>query len=185
MTAGALLYGALLVAPLPAASEKLNAFTHVVFIPEDSDIGSVHLEKVKTVKVRATAADAKSCEDRAQGEHRAAAADCPQAESMTTAYEVTYSYTGQPMASDEFGNRHFTFQVYFRPDELPPSARKVLSTGKVKRAELAPYFVVKTDLDIPETVGEEIRPKAPSGYVAVKIAPTSSLPGSGPVSAEK
>ena len=69
---------------------------------------------------------------------------CPliQDESPAPAYAVTYSFKSEPLASDEYGNRNFTFQVYFRPDEFPPALRRALSTGKVKRGELATYFNV-------------------------------------------
>src|SRR5215472_3470723 len=161
ITLAAAIGGAILVAPMSAASEKQHAFTHVAFIPEGSDLNSVRFEKVKTVKIRATAADTESCEDLAARDHRSASAECPQADAMTSAYEVTYSYSGQPMASDEYGNRHFTFQVYFRPDELSPAVRKVLSAAKPKRGEIARYFAVST---APESrkKGGEGRTAAPS-----------------------
>ena len=104
------LAASILVAPMSAASERQPALTHVAFIPEGSDLNSVRFEKVKTLKIRATAADTESCEDLAAREHRSASAACPQAGAMTSVYEVTYSYSGQPMASDEYGNRHFTFR---------------------------------------------------------------------------
>jgi hypothetical protein len=182
MTLGAVLYGAVLVAPISAASEKQRAFTHVALIPDDSDMDSVQFEKVKTIKVRATAADSKACEQRAAREHRSASTDCPKADGVTKAYEVTYSYMGQPMASDEYGNRHFTFQVYFRPDELPAAVQKLLASGKPKRAELAPYFAVSNDLD--QKKDDENQPPTPSGYVAVKVQPTTPLRVSGPASAD-
>jgi hypothetical protein len=71
---------------------------------------------------------------------------CPYTEdaSPMPAYEVVYSFTGQPLASDEYGNRYFTFQVYFRPEELSPGLRRALSIGKMKRSELATYFNVAT-----------------------------------------
>jgi hypothetical protein len=71
---------------------------------------------------------------------------CPfiQDESPATAYEVTYSFKGEPLASDEYGNHNFTFQVYFKPEELPSTLQSAISTHKVKRAELATYFNVTT-----------------------------------------
>jgi hypothetical protein len=185
MIRGAVMCGVLLVAPMPAASAKLSAITHVALIPEGSDLRTVRFEKVKTVKVRATQADTESCEELAAREHRSASADCPQAEALTAAYEVTYSYTGQPMASDEYGNRHYTFQVYFWPDELPAVARKALATGKPKRADIAPYFAVRAGLE-PQKTGarDESRPVAPSGYVVVKVELSSALGASRPVSAD-
>ena len=64
---------------------------------------------------------------------------CPytEDESPALAYEVIYSFKGEP--SDEYANRYFTFQVYFRPEELPATLRRALSAGKMKRAELATY----------------------------------------------
>jgi hypothetical protein len=46
------------------------------------------------------------------------------------------------MASDEYGNTYFTFTVYFRPDEISPELRRVLSLGKVNRAAAAEFFQV-------------------------------------------
>jgi hypothetical protein len=73
---------------------------------------------------------------------------CPakRGESPAPAYEVTYSFTGQPLASDEYGNGYSTyqFQVYFRPEELTLALRRTLSAGKPNRAELASYFKVTT-----------------------------------------
>jgi len=72
---------------------------------------------------------------------------CPSTriESAAPAYEVTYSFTGQPTASDEFTNRHFTLTVYFRAEELAPEVRQALSGGKPSRADLAGYFAVHTN----------------------------------------
>ena len=184
ITLAAAIGGAIPVAPMSAASEKQHALTHVAFIPEGSDLNSVRFEKVKTLKIRATAADTESCEDLAAREHRSASAECPQADAMTSVYEVTYSYSGQPMASDEYGNRHFTFQVYFRPDELSPAARKALSAAKIKRADVASYFAVKTAPESQKKAGEESQMAVPSGFVFVKVESTSSLRVSGSASAE-
>jgi hypothetical protein len=96
--------GTILVASMSAASEKQHALTHFAFILEGSDLNSVRFEKVKTVKI--------PCEDLAAREYRSASAECPQADTMTSAYEVTYSYSGQPMASDEYGNWDFTVTVW-------------------------------------------------------------------------
>ena len=75
---------------------------------------------------------------------------CPWVEtgSPATAYEATYSYLGSPMGSDESGSRRFTFQVYFRPDELDSRARQALARKNRDRADLAAYFTVTT-LDEP------------------------------------
>jgi hypothetical protein len=76
------------------------------------------------------------------------------------------------------------FQVYFRPDELSPATRKALSAAKTKRADVASYFVVKTDLESQKKAGEESQIAVPSGFVFVKIESTSSLRVSGPASAD-
>ena len=60
------------------------------------------------------------------------------------AYRVTYSYRGQPMASDEYGNTYFTFRVYFRPDEIGPELRLALSSGKIGRTAAAEFFALTT-----------------------------------------
>jgi hypothetical protein len=59
-------------------------------------------------------------------------------------FEATYSYTGQPLASDEYHADRFTFQVYFRPDELAPEVRTVIETGKWKATQFAEYFKLTT-----------------------------------------
>ena len=72
--------------------------------------------------------------------------ECPsrEAESPTAAYEVTYSYLGQALASDEFGIKHFLFQVYFRPEELALAVQRALANKKLSRVEKASYFMVTT-----------------------------------------
>ena len=73
---------------------------------------------------------------------------CPlvlvQPEAFRRAYQVTYSFEGQPLASDEYGDRHFTFSVYFRPEELGPEEREVLSRRKGGRADAAELFRLTT-----------------------------------------
>ena len=62
-------------------------------------------------------------------------------DSVVSAYRVTYTFTAPPMASDEYGNTSsFTFSVYFRPDDISPSLRQALSSGKVSRANASEYF---------------------------------------------
>ena len=72
---------------------------------------------------------------------------CPYTEdqSPAAAYRVTYSYRGQPMASDEYGNTYYTFSVYFRPEELSPVVREALAKPKVSKADAAEYFDLTTD----------------------------------------
>ncbi|MCU1301102.1 MAG: hypothetical protein JWQ87_1386 [Candidatus Sulfotelmatobacter sp.] len=126
----------------------LHPFTHFASIPASSDPKRIKFEKVKATRVftkEKSTIDSGYCKDlpfRDPG----GSMYCPytEDESPAPAYEVIYSFKGQPLASDEYGSRYFTFQVYFRPEELPLALRTALSTGKVKRAELATYFNVAT-----------------------------------------
>jgi hypothetical protein len=137
----------------------LQPFSHFAQIPADADVNSIRFENVKTVEVpaRITAtSDTKYCEELAFREP-GGSMYCPYTETATTmAYAVTYSYIGEPMGSDETGNRHFAFQVYYRPDELSPEMRKALSAGKLSRADKAAYFAVNTDREsVRQTVIDE------------------------------
>jgi hypothetical protein len=140
--------------------EDLYPFTHVASIPADSDPASIKFEKVKGTKgftERKSTMDPGYCYD-LQFRDPGGSMYCPsvQEESPALAYEVTYSFTGQPLASDEYGNRNFTFQVYFRPEELPQALRTAIFAGKVKRAELGTYFNVATSrMPIREAVIDE------------------------------
>src|SRR5579862_6320435 len=89
-------------------------------------------------------------------------------------YEVTYSYMGQPLASDDRGDRRFTFKVYFWPDDLTAELQETLAARKAKRADSAACFSVSTAED-PEAAGTLMvtvdpvpeRP-APSGVSATR-----------------
>ena len=94
------------------AKGTTNPSAHIVNLPPGSDPASIRFEKAKV---------------KGKGD---------------PSFELTYSYDGQPLASDEHADRHFTFQVYFRSDELTPEVRNALSTGKMNRAEKAAYFKV-------------------------------------------
>ena len=74
---------------------------------------------------------------------------CPQVrlEAFVPAYEVTYAYQGQPMSSDEYGSKYFTFSVYFRPEELSSQTRELLSHGKTARSDVAMAFEVIASRD--------------------------------------
>jgi hypothetical protein len=128
--------------------EDLNPFTHRASIPANSNSATIKFENVKATKVFTkveSTMDPGYCED-LKFRDPGGSMYCPytQDQSRTPAYEVTYSFMGEPLASDEYGNRYFQFQVYFRPEELPPALRRGLSAGEVKRAELATYFNVTT-----------------------------------------
>ena len=124
--------------------KDLDPFTHVVRIPAGAEQSSIRFEQVKLVKiptrVRFTE-NARYCEQLAFRDP-GGSLYCPQAafEGATPAYEITYSYEGPPMASDEFGGKHFTFRAYFRPDDFSAATRKMLSEKKATRSDLAAVF---------------------------------------------
>ena len=127
-------------------TQDLQPFTHLARIPADS--AKIRFEGAKMVKVPtriASTMDPAYCEALAFRDP-GGSMYCPAIQTGTpaTAYEVTYSYIGQPLPSDEFGGRNFTFQVYFRPDELPPQVRRDFTERKANRADFAEYFKVST-----------------------------------------
>jgi len=153
----ALLSGGLLFPPLHAADSKStagtgaaqpNPFTHFSYIPAGADPGTIRFEKAKLVKVPSRVKytmDADYCKEQAFRDPGGSIA-CPstQTEASVAAYEATYSYTGQPLASDEYAGRNFTFSVYFRLDELAPDVQKALAGKKLTRSDAAGYFAVST-----------------------------------------
>jgi hypothetical protein len=128
--------------------KDLHPFSHLASIPASCDPAKIKFEKVKATRVftkEKSVLDPGYCKDlpfRDPG----GSMYCPYTEddSPAPAYEVTYSFNGQPLSSDEYGNRYSTLQVYFRPEELPPGLRRALSIGKMKRSELSTYFNVAT-----------------------------------------
>jgi hypothetical protein len=145
--------------------EDLHPFTHLAFIPADSDVSTIRFEKARTVevptKIRYTT-DTNYCTEVWLFRDPGGSMECPSREtgSPTTAYEVTYSFRGQELASDEFGFRHFLFQVYFRPDELGPVVCSALTNRKMSRAEKASYFTVSTSReDVQQVVIDEAQSK--------------------------
>ena len=148
---GVLLCGGLLVPSLPAAeviAEELHPFSHVAYIPADAALGTIRFEGISRahvpVWVRHTA-NASYCADAAFGDP-GGSMSCPSTDTVVSAvaYQVTYSYTAEPMASDESANRHFEFRVYFRYDELPPEVLQAAAASKLDRADAAAYFAVNT-----------------------------------------
>jgi len=166
MTAAAVLFGGLLFSPLRAdesnnaiatarasgapetQTEVLNPFSHSAQVPVQADLNSIRFEKLKMVKV-ATQVNYTGCDGLGFGEPPASV-DCPHVQTgeFIAAYETTYSYKGEPLASDETANRDFSFSVYFRADELPQDVRRALSDKKLSRADLAGYFSVNTHRDL-------------------------------------
>lgn len=101
----------------------LHPFTHVAYIPADTDLSSIKVEGVKAAKVATR--------------QRSVTSTGP-------AYRVSCSYKGQPMASDEYGSTSFTFSVYFRAGELNPGLLRALSSGSISRATAAEFFQFAT-----------------------------------------
>jgi hypothetical protein len=123
---------------------NLQPFTHFTWIPADSDKGTIRFERAKMVQVPTRITYTMNyCQELAFRDP-GGSMYCPyaQTESPAPAYEVTYSYIGRPLASDEYGGRNITFYVYFRPDELAPDVRQALTAKKRDRADLAEYFTV-------------------------------------------
>ena len=141
-----------LVAGAASREESLQPFTHVAQIPADSDTVSIRLLKAKVVRIPTTIAyttNPEYCNDivvRDPG----GSMYCSFGKTGTpaTAYELTFSLVGPPLASDEYGNRNFTFEVYFRPDELAPDVRQAISGGKQSRSDVAGSFKVTTSREL-------------------------------------
>ena len=189
-------------------TQELRPFTHFARIPADSDPATIRLEKVRSVRVPQLmqyTADAAYCRDMAFRDP-GGSIYCPERRTIGTAaaFEATYSYTGQPLASDEYGDGRYTFQVYFRPDELASEMRAAIETGKRKATYLAEYFMLHTDPErVHRVVIDESQSKCcdgnfvdgnwthtdpacrdqiayttttlPSGYLTVKVDPISRL----------
>jgi hypothetical protein len=90
-----------------------NSFTNVAYISADVDPSSIRFESIKPVSI-----------------------------STAPAYRITYSFKGQPMASDEYADTHFTFSVYFRPDDLSAAVRRAVNERHLSRNEAASLFKV-------------------------------------------
>ena len=125
-----------------------NPFTHVARIPANADLASIQFRGAKHVsvptKVRVIQ-DPSYCEELAFREP-GGSMYCPytKTEAPAPAYEVTYSYTANPLSSDEYGGRNFTFSVLFRLEELTSTTRNAISRGKISRAEAESLFDVTT-----------------------------------------
>jgi len=135
-------------APAPGREQTLvrdlDPFAHLARIPTGADLSSIRFQGVKVVKIPTSSkstTNAHYCEELAFRDP-GGSWYCPhvQFEAPTPAYEVTYSYQGQPLASDEYGNKYFTFSVYFRPEEFGSATRETLSRGKAARSDIAALF---------------------------------------------
>jgi hypothetical protein len=185
----------------------LQPFTHVAYIPADADLSSIRMEGIKAVKVATrlrSVTDTNYCDYVYRFAEPGGSMSCPQAtnESPVPAYRVSYSYKGQPMASDEYGRTSFTFSVYFRPGELDPGLLRALLSGSTSRSTAAEFFqLTSSRSSVRQTVIDRVHsrfcagtyldgnwihtnPKcqdtvaykviaSPSPYIAVKVNPAS------------
>ena len=123
----------------------LQPFTHVAYIPTGSGLSSIRIEGVKLVKVatkRRIVTNERYCNQPWAEPGGSMYCQRITEESPVLAYQVTYSYRGRPMVSDEYGNTYFTFSVYFRQDELSQRLREILALGKIRQAALQEFFEV-------------------------------------------
>jgi hypothetical protein len=189
-----------------AATTNLEPFTHTAYIPAGADLSSIKFESVKATKVataRVSFANQRYCE--AGFQEPGGSLYCPyvQDESPMPAYRVTYSFSGPPMASDEYGGTRFTFSVNMRPEDLSPAVRQAISERKLSRAAGAKFFELATARGLSQRVvideansafcdgrytdgawthtkancEEKVTYKtvaAPSDYIAVKVDPAST-----------
>jgi hypothetical protein len=129
-------------------AEELN-YSRLATIPAWSDPASIRFEKIRMVKAVAavkSTTNANYCGELAFRDP-GGSMFCPDTQIAPTAslYELTYSYVGQPLASDESSSRRFTFRVYLRPEELAPEIRQRLSARTPDRADLAGYFALRAN----------------------------------------
>jgi hypothetical protein len=145
-----------LAAGIVRGEEPLQSFTHVARIPADFDTGSIRFQKAKIVQIPTTieyTTNPEYCKDLAFRDP-GGSMYCSYARTGTpaTAYELTFSVVGRPLASDEYGNRNFTFELYFRPDELASDVRWAISNGKRSRSDVAGSFKVSTTREPVRTI---------------------------------
>jgi hypothetical protein len=122
----------------------LQPFTHIAYIPVDSDLSSIKVEGIKKVKAATKVRSVTKLRDCDHpGGEPGAPLNCTRTiyQSRVPAVKVTYSYRAP---SDESGSAWSTFDVYFREDEIGPRVRRALSTGKISRNAAAELFEIST-----------------------------------------
>jgi hypothetical protein len=124
--------------------EATNPFTHVANIPAGADLPSIRFQGVKKVRVatrRQVTTDVSYCGGQ-QFRDPGGSMYCPSTQLLSPkdAYQVTYSYDGPALASDEYGNTHFAFSVYFQPGELSSEVRSALTRHTQSKADMAADF---------------------------------------------
>jgi len=153
-TCGLTVYAAIAAnSPSPAPAKngnlveviELKPFTDIAYVPAAADPSSIRLESVKAVQLptsRTAVTSAYYCSQPFQ--EPGGASPCPgiRDSSPVPAYQIVYSFSAPPMASDEYGASRFTFSVYFHPEDINPAVSQILSSGKARRAGLERYFRV-------------------------------------------
>jgi hypothetical protein len=188
------------------ATRDLQPFTNVAHIPVGAELSSIKFESAKAVKVatkRKSITNSGYCESlREPGGSILCSAT--QDGSVMPAYRVTYSYQDLPMASDETGSTRFTFNVYFRPEELSPALREAIAAQKIKGSDAEAFFDMRAQrgtvqvslVDEPnstfcestnfegtwkqtdETCRDKVvyrKASVPAGYIVVKVKPLNPL----------
>lgn len=133
-------------------SVPIDPFTHAALIPASANVHSIRFESLKVTKVftqKRETQDRDYCQE-LQFRDPGGSMFCPSVhwESPAPAYEVNYAYSDSALASGK-NSGNFTFQVYFRPEELSPELRSRI--GKAGRSELASYFDVTTSRPMERT----------------------------------
>lgn len=136
--------GALAPVGKETCTQSLHPFTHEAQIPANADMASIRFAGIRYVRVATEARmieDRDYCKEVAMGDP-GGSQFCPDVtfSGFAPAYEVTYSYVGPPLASDEYANQRFTFSVDFRPDEFDQRQREQVATWK--RSEAAEWFEI-------------------------------------------
>ncbi|MBV8728985.1 MAG: hypothetical protein JO336_04165 [Acidobacteriia bacterium] len=149
--AGTALVAASASAQVMTVNQAIDSFTHLARIPAGANLATIKFQSVKVVKVptrKVVSTDSRYCEAAAMREPGGSMfCASVQTEGYTRAYQVTYSYEGQAMASDESGNRRFTFSVYFRPEELTAGERSLFER-KASRSDAEASFQVTTSREL-------------------------------------
>lgn len=127
----------------------LEPFTHVAYIRAGVSPSSIRIEGIKAMNVatkRRIVTSTRYCNQPWSDPGGSMGCQSIRDESYVPAYRVTYSYSdwSSVMVSDEYRNTYFTFDVYFRPDEISPALREILSSRKIKKAELGEFFALTT-----------------------------------------
>ena len=136
--------GALAPVGKETCTQSLHPFTHEAQIPANADMASIRFSGIRRVRVATEARmteDRDYCKEVAMGDP-GGSQFCPDVtfSGFAPAYEVTYSYMGPPLASDEYANQRFTFSVDFRQDEFDQAQRDQIA--KWKHAEAGEWFEV-------------------------------------------